>query len=279
MPAAFACFPGRKQSGPEGVARDMIRISTIFIAICMVLVAASLGLVLYSVAGHQRLGIRDRGAHRADLPDPLQRRVDAAARPHRCRRPDRRSVARHRRPRPPGRRIRPPPRRRRGPGGVGEFRPAPTASRPCSARSTNSACWSSNSRSRSPATTTCWPRAPPPRRLSRRARRMREPPGELPDRRRSDGQRAAPARRRRRLRLPQPAPAVAEAAPRAASAQLLAAVKSAVEENRHRHLSAADGDAAAAQGALLRGGDAAARRQGPDSRRRRFHRASPKPAG
>ena len=29
----------------------MIRISTIFIAICMVLVAASLGLVVYSVAG------------------------------------------------------------------------------------------------------------------------------------------------------------------------------------------------------------------------------------
>ena len=35
----------------EGRARNMIRISTIFIAICMVLVAASLGLVLYSVAG------------------------------------------------------------------------------------------------------------------------------------------------------------------------------------------------------------------------------------
>jgi cyclic-di-GMP phosphodiesterase TipF (flagellum assembly factor) len=35
----------------EGVAHNMIRISTIFIAICMVLVAASLGLVLYSVAG------------------------------------------------------------------------------------------------------------------------------------------------------------------------------------------------------------------------------------
>jgi cyclic-di-GMP phosphodiesterase, flagellum assembly factor TipF len=35
----------------EGTARDMIRISTIFIAICMVLVAASLGFVLYSVAG------------------------------------------------------------------------------------------------------------------------------------------------------------------------------------------------------------------------------------
>jgi cyclic-di-GMP phosphodiesterase, flagellum assembly factor TipF len=37
--------------GLGGVARDMIRISTIFIAICMVLVAASLGLVLYSMAG------------------------------------------------------------------------------------------------------------------------------------------------------------------------------------------------------------------------------------
>src|SRR3954452_12109042 len=35
----------------EGVARDMIRISTIFIAFCMVLVAASLGLVLYAMAG------------------------------------------------------------------------------------------------------------------------------------------------------------------------------------------------------------------------------------
>jgi cyclic-di-GMP phosphodiesterase, flagellum assembly factor TipF len=33
------------------LARNMIRISTIFIAICMVLVAASLGLVLYSMAG------------------------------------------------------------------------------------------------------------------------------------------------------------------------------------------------------------------------------------
>src|SRR5579863_9708459 len=33
------------------IAHNMIRISTIFIAICMVLVAASLGLILYSVAG------------------------------------------------------------------------------------------------------------------------------------------------------------------------------------------------------------------------------------
>ena len=37
--------------GVEGLTRNMIRISTIFIAICMVLVAASLGLILYSVAG------------------------------------------------------------------------------------------------------------------------------------------------------------------------------------------------------------------------------------
>ncbi len=42
-------LPGDK--GIEGLPRNMIRISTIFIAICMVLVAASLGLILYSVAG------------------------------------------------------------------------------------------------------------------------------------------------------------------------------------------------------------------------------------
>ena len=51
MPEDFRVFPSWGQFGPEGVARDMIRISTIFIAICMVLVAASLGLVLHSVAG------------------------------------------------------------------------------------------------------------------------------------------------------------------------------------------------------------------------------------
>ena len=44
-------LPGPGIRGLEGLARNMIRISTIFIAICMVLVAASLGLVLYSVAG------------------------------------------------------------------------------------------------------------------------------------------------------------------------------------------------------------------------------------
>jgi len=41
----------RAAPGREGLASNMIRISTIFIAICMVLVAASLGLILYSVAG------------------------------------------------------------------------------------------------------------------------------------------------------------------------------------------------------------------------------------
>jgi cyclic-di-GMP phosphodiesterase, flagellum assembly factor TipF len=44
-------LPGRGSKALKGVRRDMIRISTIFIAICMVLVAASLGLILYSVAG------------------------------------------------------------------------------------------------------------------------------------------------------------------------------------------------------------------------------------
>src|ERR1700761_8731445 len=44
-------FPGAGDQRFEGPRRTMIRISTIFIAICMVLVAASLGLVLYSVAG------------------------------------------------------------------------------------------------------------------------------------------------------------------------------------------------------------------------------------
>src|ERR1700738_2223207 len=42
---------GAGTRGLRGLARTMIRISTIFIAICMVLVAASLGLTLYSVAG------------------------------------------------------------------------------------------------------------------------------------------------------------------------------------------------------------------------------------
>src|SRR5450432_3746875 len=41
----------RMTKGLEGRARNMIRISTIFIAICMVLIAASLGLILYSIAG------------------------------------------------------------------------------------------------------------------------------------------------------------------------------------------------------------------------------------
>src|SRR5258707_203491 len=43
--------PATDATGAEGLYAQMIRISTIFIAICMVLVAGSLGLVLYSVAG------------------------------------------------------------------------------------------------------------------------------------------------------------------------------------------------------------------------------------
>lgn len=48
---SFSRFAAARDQGFGGVARDMIRISTIFIAICMVLVAASLGLILYSLAG------------------------------------------------------------------------------------------------------------------------------------------------------------------------------------------------------------------------------------
>src|ERR1700730_10048682 len=55
QPPAFrinndAKLGGARSFGFEDLAR-VIRISTIFVAICMVLVAASLGLVLYSVAG------------------------------------------------------------------------------------------------------------------------------------------------------------------------------------------------------------------------------------
>ena len=63
----------------------MIRISTIFIAICMVLVSASLGMVLYSMARFSFGRVGDRGAGGADLPGAVQCGVDAAARPHRRR--------------------------------------------------------------------------------------------------------------------------------------------------------------------------------------------------
>jgi len=45
------CGPLQGTGAAEGAVANMIRISTIFIAICMVLVAASLGLVLYSTTG------------------------------------------------------------------------------------------------------------------------------------------------------------------------------------------------------------------------------------
>ena len=155
---------GWGQFGREGVARGMIRISTIFIAICMVLVAASLGLVLYSMAGISgmesaivaltaltflilynavSMRLRDRtdvGGQIADLraapPIWPARSPNSAAgsQPSRA-------------------------------GWCRRIPPARTASRTWSARSTNSACWSSNSRSRLRATRKCWrpaPRQPPP---------------------------------------------------------------------------------------------------------------------
>src|SRR3569833_2956628 len=45
------CFPGDQSSDLRERSARMIRISTIFIAICRVLVAASLGLVLHAMAG------------------------------------------------------------------------------------------------------------------------------------------------------------------------------------------------------------------------------------
>src|ERR1700687_3982657 len=82
----------------------MIRISTIFIAICMVLVAASLGLILYSVAGLS--GMESAIVALTALTFLiLYNAVSMRLR-------DRTDV---------GRQIRPPPRRGRGPGGVGQF--------------------------------------------------------------------------------------------------------------------------------------------------------------
>jgi hypothetical protein len=110
----------------------MIRISTIFIAICMVLVAASLGLVLHSVAGISgsesaivaltaltflilynavSMRLRDRSDVGNQIADLSRGTADLA---------------------PPGRRIRPPARRGRGPGGVGKLhrrRPHPVRGR------------------------------------------------------------------------------------------------------------------------------------------------------
>ncbi len=86
----------------------MLRLTAIFIAICVVLIAASLGAVGYLVFG---LTVAEASivALTAMTALALYNTVTvAAARSQRRRRTDRRPVARHRRSRPPGRRTRPP---------------------------------------------------------------------------------------------------------------------------------------------------------------------------
>jgi cyclic-di-GMP phosphodiesterase TipF (flagellum assembly factor) len=138
MPETSVFSRVRGQFRPEGVARDMIRISTIFIAICMVLVAASLGLVLHSVAGISgtesaivaltaltflilynavSMRLRDRSDVGGQIADLSRGTADLA-----------RQVAEF------GRRLAAVEGRV-----VSANSPAPTASRPSSARSTNSA--------------------------------------------------------------------------------------------------------------------------------------------
>ena len=178
----------------------MIRISTIFIAICMVLVAASLGLVLYSVAGISGpesaivaltaltflilYNAVRCGCATAPMSAARSRICRAAPPTLRVRSPN--SAARL--AAVEGRLIRPIP-------------PAPTASRRSSARSTNLAGWSSSSPPRSRAMTICF------RRASRRARRARgqarhlEPQNEFAVLRRT-----AEARRRSRHRDSRPRP-------------------------------------------------------------------------
>ena len=208
----------------------MIRISTIFIAICMVLVAASLGLVLHAVAGFSgtesaivaltaltflilynavSMRLRDRSDVGGQIADLSRGTADLA-----------RQVAEF------GRRL-----AASRAGWCRRTRQAPTASRPSSARSTNSAGWSSNWPSRWRAMRICWPRArrprPPPRRAGRIPNRRNEP-AIAPEQ-------AAPTVRPAPVAAAKPAPsaAAAEAAsPSRSQPQLLAAVKNAVEESR-----------------------------------------------
>ena len=75
------------------------------------------------------------------------------------------------------------------------------------------------------------------------------------------------------------AAAAGETAPTRNQTQTLAAVRAAVDENRIDIYLQPLVTPAAAQGALLRGGDAVARRQGPGARRRGFHRRRRESAG
>ena len=80
-----------------------LRLTAIFIAVCIVLIAASLGAVVYLVLrAVDGRNPRSSALAALDRARDLQHRLHPPARPRRCRRPDRRSVARHRRPRPPG---------------------------------------------------------------------------------------------------------------------------------------------------------------------------------
>ena len=266
----FRVFPGWGQFGPEGVARNMIRISTIFIAICMVLVAASLGLVLYSVAGISgtesaivaltaltflilynavSMRLRDRTDVGGQIADLSRGTADLA-----------RQVAEF------GRRL------------------AAVEGRVVSANSAGADRIQAvvgeinelgalvkqlavSVASHDDLLAASAAAAPPPRLPAKADNRTAEQ--ELP---------LSTEAVRHVTPLP-PLAAVPTAGRRRQPARALAqpaANPRRGEERRRgepdRHLPAADGDAAAAQGALLRGGDAAARRQGPDSRRRRFHR-------
>ena len=246
----------------------MIRISTIFIAICMVLVAASLGLVLYSVAGISgtesaivaltaltflilynavSMRLRDRTDVGGQIADLSRGTADLA-----------RQVAEF------GRRLAAVEGRvvsansasaDRIQAVLGEINELGVLVKQLAASVASHDDMLAVGRGR---------RAPARRQAAIRTA------GTAGDRAGASGaRRQARAGRRRK---PAPAAIAAEAA---ALAQPAAAPRRGEERHRgkpDRHLSAADGDAAAAQGALLRGGDAAARRQGPDSRRRRFHR-------
>ena len=98
--ARITCRRGTRRGRPG--LTPMRRISAIFIAVCMVLIAGSIGAVLFLAFKLDARTLGDRGAGRAHRHGALQHRQQPAARPRRPRRPDRRSVARHRRPRPPG---------------------------------------------------------------------------------------------------------------------------------------------------------------------------------
>ena len=269
--AAALRFAGQELSGLEGVARDMIRISTVFIAICMVLVAASLGLILYSVLGISgsefvivaltaltflilynavSMRLRDRTDVGGQIADLSRGTADLA-----------RQVAEF------GRRL------------------AAVEGRVVSANSTladriqtvigeinelgvlvkqlASSVASHDDMLAAGAAAPPQPVIPP----------QREAPVELPDVAEETASAPAPARAAPVAAAPvAAAPAIAEAAPSRSHAHVPNAVEGRGRGKPYRHLSAADGHSAATQGALLRGGDTAARRQGRGSRRRGFHR-------